>query len=93
MVARNNCISSIRRNLTKAIRSLALFPKEYGGEDTQEVPDLTSEGYTGVEIEETAEQALKALSELFLGLSQLREMTVYVIEQVHKWRVALEEWA
>lgn len=93
LVARNNCISSIRRNLTKALRSLALFPKEYGGEDSQEVPDLSSEGYTGVEIEETAEQALKALSELFLGLAQLREMTVYVVEQVHRWRTGLEEWA
>lgn len=49
-------------------------------------------GYSNVEIEDSIESSIKTISEVFIDMSRLRDMTLYVVENIHKWKVELEEW-
>lgn len=38
------------------------------------------------EIDSTIEASIGLISSLFIDLSRLRDMTIYIVETVHKWR-------
>jgi hypothetical protein len=49
-------------------------------------------GYSNVEINDSIENSIKIISSVFIDMSRLRDMTIYVVETIHKWKVELEEW-
>lgn len=38
------------------------------------------------------ENSMMVISELFGGMARLREITVYVVGEVHRWKVQVEMW-
>lgn len=44
-----------------------------------------------VDVDESVEESIRAISSMFADMSRLREMTIYLVEQIHSWRVRIEE--
>lgn len=94
MEARNKCIAKIKRDLTRAHKFLNLFPRVYFGEsqgDQAYADWVEGEGYSTVEIDESVGHSIRVLSGIFVDMSRLRDMTIYIVETVHGWRVELED--
>lgn len=44
-----------------------------------------------VDVDESVEESIKAISNIFMDMARLRDMTIYLVEQLHNWRVRIEE--
>jgi hypothetical protein len=92
--ARKRCINKIRRDISKSSRFVTLFPQEYFGqteEDAAYMDWVEVEGYSVVDVDESVEESIRAISNIFADMVRLRDMTIYLIEQIHNWRVRIEE--
>lgn len=49
------------------------------------------EGYTVVDVDESVEESIKAIRNIFIDMTRLRDMTIYLVEQLHSWKVRIEE--
>ncbi len=60
-----------------------MFKKSYfrksNGHDNIYIEYTQNEGYTTVEIDETIEHSSRMISNLFIDMSRLRDMTIYII--------------
>lgn len=86
----------MKRDLSKVESVLTMFQKCYfrksNEKDNIYIEYTQNEGYTTVEIDETIEHSIQLISSLFIDLARLRDMTIYIVETVHRWRVGIEEW-
>jgi hypothetical protein len=46
-----------------------------------------------VEVDASIEHSIQLLSVIFADMSRLRDMTIYVVESIHAWRMEIEEHA
>jgi len=91
--ARNKCINKIRRDISRSTKFLGFFAKEYHGqtaEDAAYIDWVEMEGYTVVDVDETIEESIKVISNIFVDMARLRDMTMYIVDEIHRWRVSVE---
>ena len=46
-----------------------------------------------MQVDASIEHSIQLLSAIFADMSRLRDMTIYVVESIHNWRMEIEEHA
>ena len=91
--SRERCLDKIKRDFSRVERVLTVFQKSYSRKNDKSMvySEITAEqGYTAVEIDETIEASVQIIKNLFLDFARLREMTMYIVETIHRWRLEIE---
>ena len=96
IISRQKCIEKLQRGLTKVGEVLRSFKKIYlknTEENNLYVEYIEVDGYSPIEIDESIEHSIHVINAIFIDMSRLRDMTIYIIEQIHEWKLKVEEWS